>query len=358
MNIGLILSGGQGLRLWPASRKNSPKQTLSFSDTQESLLEATARRLSILCGQDNLAVVTVKEQRHWIDQLLPNIASDRIITEPSPKNTAPAIGLAAVFLDAHSPNATLCIVPADHHIQDEKQFVQTLQQGCAIASEHTTTVTVGIKPTHPHTGYGYLECGDHNHHEALTIKRFIEKPPLETAQQYVDSQDYLWNSGIFIVSTKHILSEINIHLPELGNALNKINTTLKTHGKPAAYQQAIELYHDITPISIDQGVMEHTNNIVALQGTFGWNDVGSWESVAEFYNTDDNNNVAKGDIITKDATNNIIIGQDGKPLVVIGLHDSVVVQSENGTLVISKDKLQTLHDLPNLFAEKNFDDYL
>ena len=331
----LILAGGGGTRLWPASRRSRPKQLLSLGGS-ESLLAATFRRLSALVGPQRTLIVTAADQAEAIRQTLPGLPADNLVVEPAPRNTAPAAGLAAAHIVRRAgQDALLAVVPSDAFISNEPQFAAVLRIALAQASQ--AIVTIGIKPTHAETGYGYLQTGARvaGSAEVRQVVRFVEKPDPETARADLASGEYLWNSGMFFFSAGRLLAEARQHLPELSALLDEIGVS----SDPVALAQ--QRYPRVPAISIDYGIMEKAQGIRVVPGDFGWSDVGSWAALAEIRPPDVDGNVILGDAIVKASTGSVVMAEPGAPLLgVVGVEGIVVVATRDAVLVVPKHRAQ------------------
>ncbi len=353
MNYAVILAGGSGSRLWPASRRAMPKQFLSIgARTDESLLAATARRL----GQpsDHVTVVTARSQATQVASDVPALAAEDIIAEPEARNTAAALGYAAVCLLARDPDAVMGAIPADQHIADEAGFADVAANAFTIASSHDVIVTIGIVPTRPETGFGYLQAGGDFERGAVHVERFVEKPDAATAETYLASGDYLWNGGMFFVKCQVLMDKIQEHMPETYAGLDKIRSAL------AAGDQATidEVYAQLPRISIDYGVMEKAADVVCLRGDFGWDDVGSWSSVENYRTADAEGNIVDGTAVLSAANGNIVFGDDDHVIAVVGVDNLVVVQSGNAVLVVPKERAQDVRDVVDQLKQRDLTKYL
>ncbi|MDZ7261374.1 MAG: mannose-1-phosphate guanylyltransferase [candidate division KSB1 bacterium] len=304
----LIMAGGVGTRFWPRSREKFPKQLLSIVD-DKTMIQSTVARLGDLASRDNLYVVTTGAQVEGIRAQLPFLKAENIIIEPKGKNTAPCIGLSALFMKRTDPEGIMVVLPADHLIQEEEKFRSVITTGIKIVQEKDCLVTIGIHPTYPATGYGYIQYDgklEGNYKiPAYKVKTFAEKPDIRTAERFLASGDFLWNSGIFIWKIKTILQEIEEALPELYDGLVEIDQAL---GKPNQDEVIHRVYCQIRGISIDYGVMEQAKNVVVLEGKFGWNDIGSWEEVYKISHKDEYGNAFKGNHVLKETTGCLIAG--------------------------------------------------
>jgi len=336
----LILAGGGGTRLWPASRRTRPKQLLSLG-ASESLLAATFRRLSAVVGLQRTLIVTAADQAEAIRQALPSLPADNLVVEPAPRNTAPAVGLAVAHIARRAgADAVIAVVPSDAFINNEPQYAAVLRTALGQASQ--AIVTVGIKPTQPETGYGYLQAGAAVAGSAGVrhVARFVEKPNLETARAYLASGDYLWNSGMFFFSAGRLLSEVRQHLPELSALLDELCAT------PDPVALAEQRYARVPAISIDYGIMENAQGIRVVPGDFGWSDVGSWAALADIRPCDADGNVISGDAIVKSSKGSVVMVEPGAPLVgVVGVEGIVVVATRDAVLVVPKQRAQEVRSV-------------
>ncbi len=333
----IILAGGQGTRFWPISRMKCPKQFLSISPSGESLIAATARRAGFLCGPENLWIVTNIQHRAAVLEHVPHA---HVLCESVGRNTAASIGLAAISLRHRSEDAVMVVLPADHAIKDEATLTRVLQGGVSIAQEKGRLVTIGITPTHPHTGYGYIRrgeklagCGPN----AFEVSRFYEKPNLNRAIKYVESGDFFWNSGMFVWRATTILEAFKEYMPDLYAGLCRIELAL---GGPQESATIAEEFAKLESVSIDFGVLEHARNCaVIVAEPFGWDDVGSWESWAEHFEKDERNNLCYGDVIVLDGTNNVVHSKT-KFIATLGVSDLVIIDAGDAMLVCPRSRAQ------------------
>ena len=336
----ILLAGGTGTRLWPVSRELYPKQLVKFVG-EDSLLQATIKRLSPVLNPENVKVVCGEQHFHETARQIENIGltpQAKLICEPSGRNTAPAILLAVLHILAIDKDAVLCIFPADHVIQDLDGFHDRLSAAIALANDGHI-VTFGIQPHYPETGYGYVECGKTVSHGARVLKRFVEKPDLATAQKYIKTGNFFWNSGMFAFKASVILSEFKSHQLEL---LKKMKSIFKVD-KPIARKD----YDQLSDISIDYAIMEKTAKGVVLPSDFGWSDIGSWKSLYDFLEKDTNNNVIDGDVIAQGTRNCLILGHD-RLIATNRLRDMVVVETPDSIFV---SDLEHSRDVKSIVAE-------
>jgi mannose-1-phosphate guanylyltransferase len=331
----VIMAGGGGTRMWPASRKKQPKQFLPILPGGRTLLGATVDRLLPLFPAERILVVTAKSQVGEVERCAPAIARENIVVEPLGRNTAACIGLAALEVKRRDARGLMAVVPSDQFVADDVAYLATISRACAVA-DAGSICTIGIPPRHPETGFGYLERGEVRPDGAFALRRFVEKPNAETARSYVASGRFLWNSGMFFFPAQRILDEISRHLPELGRTL------------AAIWEQPAELdrlYATAQSISIDYGVMEKLapEQIAVEPGEFGWNDVGSWSALADIAAGDESGNVARAEVALVDAHNNILYGN--KLIAAVGVSDLVIVATDDAVLVLPKSRAQDVKSI-------------
>lgn len=355
MIYGLILAGGKGSRLYPLSRADQPKQFLKIINN-DSFLVNTVERVAPLVKKENIYIVTNKNYEDKIREELKDIGKENIFTEPSNKETATCIGLSAVKLLKKDGDAVMIVLPSDHYIEGEKSYLETLQQAVELANRRRGIVTLGIEPTRPETGYGYIEMGERISGNISTYKvaRFTEKPNTEVAKDFLLKGTYLWNSGIFVFRADVILREIEKYLPNMHKALMEIYKSL---GEEDEEQVIKEQYDNIDGISVDFGVMQKTRKAFVLKCDFSWDDIGSFSSLSRFLGNYKDNSISKN-VYLEECENCSMFG--GKNLIIgLGVKDLVVVDAGDVILVMDKGRDQEIkHLLNNLSKEEEYNKYL
>ena len=354
----VILAGGKGERFWPASRKNHPKQLLSIG-TERSMIEDSVERIMPLIPLERILIVTNQVLIPKMEKLLPKVPKANILGEPLGRNTAPAIGWAAVEVQAKDPEGVMVVLTADHIIKEEERFREILRAGVEIAERKSVLLTIGIKPTRPETGYGHIkperkicQVGKRKDIAVFKVERFVEKPDLERAREYTE-EGYLWNSGMFIWRASSILGNMKEHLPSLYQGLTRIKESI---GTSQARDVVEEVYRNIEGESIDYGIMEKAEEVYVLQGDFPWNDVGSWAALDEVCAKNGENNVVKGKTIGIDSKNCIIMGKD-RLIATVGVRDLIVVDTQDAVLICPKNRAQEVKKLVKKLHEEGLGEY-
>jgi len=349
---GLIMAGGIGKRFWPWSRGKNPKQFLKISDNK-TMLRKTFERLVRIMEPEKIFVITNRLQKKMITEDLKELPEENIIIEPLGKDTAPCIGLGALFTRLKDPEAIQVILPADHLITDEKEFTKIIEKAAKVVGKKDCLMTIGIKPTRPETGYGYIQyCQlekNEKRYQVYKVKTFAEKPNLKTAELFIKSGDFLWNSGIFIWKVKTILKEIENSLPELYDGLMKIDKHIDKKSFPTVLRK---VYRQIKNISIDYGVMEKSGDVWVIEGDFGWSDVGSWEAFYNLGEKDEHRNVLMGNGVLLDSSDNLVFS--GKRFVaVVDIKNMVIIDTKDALLIVPRDKSQKVKELVDYLQKKN-----
>lgn len=346
----VILAGGYGERFWPASTSKRPKQLLSLLGDR-TMLEMAVDRLAGLIPPERVIVLTSQDLVAPTIALSPDLPEQNIIGEPVRRDTAAAVALACAVIEARDPDAVFCVLTADHVMGDLELFRTTLRSGMALAASRSVLVTIGITPTEASTAFGYVEAGavlapaansdsaqpaSETEITFRSVTRFVEKPDLATAQEYVDSGNFSWNSGMFIWSAAVVAAAFAEHQPALANMIRNLRPVVDTED----FEQALASeFEPLEKISIDYALMEKASNIVMAEGGFAWDDVGSWPAVSDHMPNDDSGNVTTGGVVVLDASNNIVLSE-GRLTAVIGVEDLIVVHAGDATLVCPKDRAQ------------------
>ncbi len=355
----VIMAGGVGSRFWPRSRERSPKQFLPIV-SESTMIQQTVRRLEPMIPPMNTFVVTNVHHADLVMSQLPFIPQENIIAEPFGRNTAPCIGLAALWIQRIDPEGIMLVLPADHLIADQDSFRSVLETAASVASRTKGLITIGIKPTHPETGYGYIQFDDgaesnpFRDSDVYRVKTFAEKPNLETAERFLESGDFLWNSGMFVWTVNSILAEIREHLPELNDHLEKVREALGTPDFPSVVEHA---YGKIKGISIDYGVMERAGNVYVIKGDFGWSDVGSWDEVTRISKADENGNVLSGKVVARDVSNSFI-SVSSRLVAAVGVEDLIIIESGDALLICRKGRSQEVKDVVDVLRRKQMNEFL
>jgi mannose-1-phosphate guanylyltransferase len=332
------MAGGIGTRFWPVSRQAKPKHFLDILGTVKSFIRSTFERFLPLVPVENFIVVTNRKYKDLTLEHLPELTEDQILCEPLGRNTAPCIAYAAYTLQKQDPKAKMIVTPADHLILNESEFHLIINECLEFAAENNALMTVGIKPSRPETGYGYIQKT--NNDRISRVKCFTEKPNLELAKVFLQSGDFLWNSGIFIWTLDSILSAFNEFLPEMANKFAEGDNRMGTPEEDAFIQQ---MFPTCPSISIDYGVMEKAQNVHVIPSDFGWSDLGTWGSLYELSDKDEDDNVTlHSDATFYDSHGNIVTLPKGRLAVVQGLEDSIVAESDGVLLICKRDAEQQI----------------
>ena len=356
-NFFIVMAGGVGSRFWPRSRKKNPKQLLNINSLF-SMIQNTIKRLEGLAAPDDILIITTKEQKDNLIEQVPFIPAKNIIVEPFGRNTAPCIGLAAIYLEAQHPDAVMSIICADHTIADETEFKRVLKLGAETTYKSKSIITMGIIPRRPDIGFGYIQFDndDNNSYEKgiFKVKRFTEKPNIETAKQFLKSGNFLWNSGMFIFRVDVILEHYKKHLPDLYNALKNLSGKFFN---PNFETELEDTYKKINGISIDYGIMEKANDVLVIKGDFGWSDFGSWDEVYLSSTKNENGNVAVGEHIMINSNNSYIYSPN-KLVATIGIDDLIIINTDDSLLICKRGQSQEVKDVVDILKSKQRDELL
>lgn len=330
----VLMAGGVGVRFWPYSRNSKPKQFLDVLGSGKTLLQSTFDRFVPMCPVENIFVVTHEEHAALVKQQLPELSDGQILAEPMRKNTAACIAYASYRIAQINPDAIIVVSPSDHLILKEAEFQDIIKKAADQAKGQDKLITLGITPTRPETGYGYIQYHTDKTF-AKKVKTFTEKPELSLAKKFIESGDFVWNSGIFIWGVQAVMKEIHQHLPEMAEVFDEIKSKLGT----AEEREAIRVtYPQCKSISIDYGIMEKAKNVYVCLGNFTWSDLGSWASIHEISSKDENNNVISANALTYESRNCIIKGSPDKLIVAQGLNGYLIGEFGNVIIVCEKDK--------------------
>ncbi|BDS13942.1 mannose-1-phosphate guanylyltransferase [Aureispira anguillae] len=358
-NYVVIMAGGIGSRFWPSSRKKKPKQFLDILGLGKTLLQLTFERFLDVCPVSNIFIVTNMEYKKIIQEQLPELTDQQILTEPSRNDTAPCITYAAMKIRTINPNANFVVAPSDHIILKEEEFIKKIKTGLDFVHQNKALLTLGIQPNNPNTGYGYIHFDPNSPSPIYKVHQFTEKPNLENAKKFVASGDYLWNAGIFIWNVNTVLDAIKEHANAVYEILNQGEKAWCTDQEQAFLNE----YYPTTPsISIDYAIMEKANNIYTLPADIGWSDLGTWGSLHEQFNKDENNNAISSptpDLIQAINTSNCMLRATKDKLVVVkDLENYIVVDEDNVLLIYPKNKEQEIKQVSKELAARFGADYL
>ncbi|WP_235599723.1 MULTISPECIES: mannose-1-phosphate guanylyltransferase [Kosmotoga] len=337
--IAVIMAGGIGERLWPLSTRKKPKQFHIFG-AEKTLIELTVERAQAFA--DKIYIVTTREQKALFTNYLPNFPQQNILIEPFRRNTAPAIALGCLHA---SDEDIIVVLPSDHIIRDKETFERTMNSAIKEASKNNILVTIGITPNSPHTGYGYIERGETFNSEtgSFTVKKFHEKPSFDVAQRYVKDGRFYWNSGMFVWKKSSFDKALASHLKDINSAMKEIKND---------YSKLESVYKGMPNISVDYGIMEKADNVIVIPANFYWNDVGSWDSVYDLEEKDENGNVVKGNFILHNVRNSLLVNTTQRNIGISHVEDMIVVVSNEGTLLCHRGETQYVREITKRLEEK------
>ena len=352
MQYAVVMAGGAGTRLWPAARRSSPKQ-LQRLIFDKPLLAETVERLSQVYPLDRILVVTAERYAEPIREVLPDLPRENVISEPVGRNTAAAIALAAFQVARDDRNGVFAVFPADHVILKPEALYGALDFAHALARAHRV-VDIGVPPNHPETGYGYIELGEElsqrDGYTAYGVKRFVEKPNLQQAQEYVRAGNYIWNSGMFVWRAGEYLDALQQQLPETYDRL-------KPAVESGSWDRLSEAYAQIPDISVDYAIMEKVSDVVALPVDFGWRDIGDWAALYDMMEHDENGNAATGKHVYLDVHDSLLVSPK-RVITAIGVRDLIVVDTDDVVLVMPRARAQEVKQLLEKLKEEGLDEYL
>lgn len=356
----VIMAGGIGSRFWPLSKTSRPKQFLDILGTGETFIQQTYRRFKAVCPAENFLIVTNTIYKDMVLEQLPELTEDQVLCEPMRRNTAPCIAYAAYKIKSKTPDANIIVAPSDHLITKESEFIKQINKALDYVSENDSLLTLGITPSRPETGYGYIQISDkvdYNSYDNLyKVKTFTEKPDLKMAKVFMESGEFFWNSGIFVWSLSAILSSFEQYLPDVNDLFEKGANWYYTADEPAFLNKT---YSECPNISIDYGIMEKAQNVFVLCADFGWSDLGTWGSLWDQSAKDDKDNAVQGDNVMLYNSENCIVNMKKDKLVVLeGLDDYIVVDSDETLLVCRKENEQQIKQFVNDVRLNKGDDFV
>ena len=352
----IIMAGGIGSRFWPISRTSYPKQFIDILGTGKTLIQNTYDRFLKVCPKENIFVVTNESYTDLVKEQLPDMEDQQILTEPVMRNTAPCVAYGCFKIESMNPDAAIVVAPSDHLILDEAAFVVAIEKSLKTATEQNCLITLGIKPSRPDTGYGYIQYTDQTlHDEFHKVKTFTEKPTVDIAKTFIQSGDFLWNAGIFVWSAKAIVEAFNNYLPEMHEIFAEARSVYNSDQEKSFVHK---IYQRCINISIDYGIMEKASNVYVLPSEFGWSDLGTWASIYQLADKDYvGNAVIPSDKVIMYDSSNCMVNVPGEKLVILqGLHDFIVVESNNSLLICPRDQEQNIKqvvaDVKSKFGSK------
>lgn len=352
-----IMAGGIGSRFWPASRTHFPKQFLDILGSGRTLIQSTYDRFLKVCPKENIFILTHADYIDLVKEQLPDIKDEQILAEPARKNTAPCIAYAAFKINKINPHANIIVAPSDHIILDSEEFVRISQLALEFVTKNNALATLGIRPSRPDTGYGYIQYVEEEVSLGINkVKTFTEKPQKEVAKQFLDSGDFVWNAGIFIWNVKSILAAVEKNLIEVYDAFKEAEASILTPKEAEAIEKA---FITCPSISVDYGIMEKAENVYTLPSSFGWSDLGTWASLYAEKEKDYLQNAVNGkNVVVYDSNNNIINVPDEKLVVIQGLENYIVVDTKDVLLICNKDEEQRIKEFTHDIKMKKGDQFL
>lgn len=350
----LIMAGGQGERFWPKSRACFPKQFLNILDENQTMIQLTVKRAEAITDIKNIYVITNESYKDLVKQQINKLPDENIICEPFSRNTAPCIGLAAMYISKKYDDSVMVVLPADHAIKNNEEFFNILNIAKNKAIEDENLVTIGIKPNYPETGYGYIKYVKSKDKNIFPVDKFVEKPDIDRAKQYLNSGEYLWNSGMFIWKTSTIIKNIQKFLPPMYDKLMKIKSAIGTEAEKEVLK---EEFGSINKVSVDYGIMEKAERIYTVPGCFGWDDVGSWNCLDRINTRDEENNVKIGNVLTLNTKDCIIYGNK-RLITTLDISDLIVIDTEDALLISSKKDVVNVKKIITKIKESGKEEYI
>ncbi|MCA6078122.1 mannose-1-phosphate guanylyltransferase [Fulvivirga sedimenti] len=354
-NYLVIMAGGIGSRFWPFSRNDKPKQFLDILGIGKSLIQLTFERFTSLCPPENVLVVTNAEYADLVAEQLPALSSEQILLEPFRRNTAPCIAYAAYKIQEQNPDAVMIVAPSDHVILNTDLFIKTVSTAVEQAADQEKLITIGINPNRPETGFGYIQYLENTGNDLKKVKTFTEKPEKSLAEKFIESGDFVWNSGIFVWGVRAIITGFHQHLPEVAATFDEIRADLGTsHENDSIYNA----YSHTANISIDYGIMEKSSDVYVVLGDFDWSDLGSWDALYDMSEKNEDGNVVKANALLYDTTGSLITGPKDQLILVQGLDDYLVTVCDNVFLVCKRGDEKRFRDYVADVKEKKGKEFL
>lgn len=351
-----ILAGGNGTRFWPLSRESSPKQLLNISGN-DVMINETIKRCSSIIPKNKAYIVTADSQSESVKKvLLPEVPRENILLEPSARNTAPSILFAALKIKKLYGDGIMCVFPSDQHINDNSEFENVLKKMIEYAKTSEKLITIGITPTFPSTGYGYIKYGQKSDNDNFfKVDEFCEKPVYDKAKTYIENGNFLWNSGIFVFKVSTIIDNFNRYLPRIYNNLMRWYDVI---GKDNENEILTEVFLSLHKISIDYGILERSDDVVVIPGDFGWSDVGSWDSLGALFPPDKNKNIVRSDKNILLSTSDCIIYSDKRLIATNGLNNLIIVSTDDALMICEKSKAQDVRKFVDVLSKEHLNEYL
>jgi len=352
----LIMAGGQGTRFWPLSRRHMPKQFVNISGN-DIMLNETIKRLLGVIPIENILVITNRKQSHVVNQLiLSDLPRENLLFEPVERGTSACVAYASMVISSRCENAVMCVFPSDHYITELGKYVDTVTKACTVAHETGKLITIGIRPTFPATGYGYIRFkkGKFQYSDVYEVEEFIEKPAIDAARKYLKENCFLWNSGMFIWKVSTILDNLKRYLPRLFKKMSKIREFIGTEKEEGVVDS---VYSNLQNLSIDYAILERSDDVLVIPGDFGWNDVGSWDTLGTIFPTDENGNIVKAKHLGINTKNSIIYGDD-RLIATIGLEEFIIADTSDALLICPKGKAQEVKNIVELIKDRQMNEYI
>lgn len=352
----IIMAGGVGSRFWPMSTQRTPKQFLDVLGVGKSLIRQTFERHAKITPVENILVVTNESYRDLVKKHIPELSDHQILGEPTGKNTAPCVAYAAEKIHKRNPKASMVVAPSDHIIHNEDDFIQVVSDALSYVSDKEILVTLGIQPTRPDTGYGYIHFDPNGNSNGFSkVKSFTEKPILSLAKEFIASGDYLWNAGIFVWSVESIRKAFSSSLPKLAEQFASCSASLDTTDEKEAIEK---VYNECQSISIDYGVMEKARNVEVYPAPFDWSDIGTWNALYDILDKDENGNVVKSkNILLRNTHGSFIQLSDQKFVAINGLTDLIIVESDESILIANRNDEQAVKEIVNALKKSDNSQY-